>query len=1549
MISNFLKSSQAGAGAAVGGFFGYNSQEGIEDSPYASTAATGVGLTAGYFMGKGAFDSFTENLASAKSTFTENTYSSRVKSQASSIADSDYKGPIRDFIEYGKDLRESESLAKQMPDAGVKWTQNMKNRVAEEAKFIEMYNTMYGQSAQDLSSIERIMNDGTRAEVNRLNKVSNILSRGPDSIMATVAVKAEEQSFKSVSTAAQLEEHLVSKLGHTQERAALKASRIFEAVGSEALSVSDTALMINNRSDTDQLIGLTKYFDDGSKFTKKGDIRYATMGFNPLADAYAKGASSVAGINVNLGAAISSADPEEALWVMKRAGELDGGVGHKQIKRFQELTKPLHQYVPQDAYSSMSSGAENAVSLRVSESIDVENISLSPEEGKIGKARSLDDYRYEIKKGLREKNPKVAAAIHSGLSINTSSTIRDPRAGFAVTTSMVPAVERNEHVTNVREARPLASSRSALMEGMEAAADPKRAAQLSTQMKGSSLLKTSFASSEFFDVMAEAIGKPWAVTDDGAGLANRRFIDHMSATSTSAVTLEGVNDKFFFGGNRMSEVLLKDGRLDELMKLGPQQREAVLVALSPILGEVKSGEMIGVGQGSKPVSIGREFTHGTLRDVQKTQEGNLKMIFDVVNRPKDNVKLFGTSAKAGYSMLNQGEFEKIAAMKDLIDTGNIYLGKDDGKNVVKMGEFFSPLRNGGRTMSVKGFMNLMDVAKSKRRGVQDGPQLLRDSLNPGERAMLAAMDRSKSVALLMDPKETGFDAVHDLGNKFRQGLISKAEVETQMMQHLQTPGKIGQDLLLTTAERLESMQATHSPKAAARAKEILNTLSSAPLVEVSKDTLREAVSMTWNTADQFGTSYALTTPSPGTSITGAGGKGTHSWLQMQQLHSAGLTDAEIGSLVTKDKAMQQELYNLGNMTQDRGFNLGASDRSSRASVKLAEDSNYISKLFKMAPEDRRESLATRGIHDDFYKLSNEVSGVKSIPIGTVSTPYTGGTEVGGVNSASTLDKIRSRMITTDMAISGASGNARDSLVKQQEGYAREHMQFVKSSHKEMQKKALKATPVSGYSAITRPYKALNNQSTNTAVMGIDRAKMLFGEDVMERVGKEGYLMSGKERHVILAAREPGQSPLSVGAFDLMIDKNIKGKDTKNYLFFPKDTTLRHAQMMDFDWDVEYVNAANTKQSQAAARKYRDVIMRQGEELINISRLSSAKKADKTFSIKKFEGKNGFDYRKYADFISAQAAQGGTRKKEAGLITSTVMLMQESIARRQAAGGDMSRAIAATHLTQNLTENLLKSAHLSTEKFGDGAQTAGAELTAIRNQFLDTGNATRYRADATSIINRTLFSGFEEKRSKIGLSDSQYKNAVDIYKQSVSDMLDADIEFGHAGAASGVNQNASVLKTASRVKKATTMGQQSEIISNLGSGSTLDYGQGSFIEKTARKTSSAESAKMWKDAATSTMKGKGKIIAGGLAGLIGVSLLAASDKGELSARELPAKPQATLPIRSIESYPTRKLKESGYNVRMDGRARSKDLDGPVIEKALFGDRVNTNLNIKTRAD
>lgn len=1391
--------------------------------------------------------------------------------------------------------------------------------------------------------------------------------------LADLKVSANLQkapSFKISSTTSAVDaermirEFLINQLGHGGELAKaadLKAKVLSSKLAGLDYSVSENGLSVTANGRT-EMIPLTGYDKNGTRYTKVGGVKQGVMSFNPFAGNYL-GRNDV-----------------EAGTVLETLLGRTGRVTAEDV---------LRQYDPELrlAFADFSNGNHARVLSSVASSIrsDSEYLSAAAhgDLSSVGKMERLSTQvtPYKVdKKGKLVPLSRVATNKHSDPEIRqlgeflTSETGRNIYSGVNVNSigafnastdgqyyaGLFPPMERGADTVLDRGyystgadnelSKLLGISEHDLL-------NQRKYAGLSNAV----VLNRLDVDDELSRFASNLFGSHVSL-DDGAGLFNEMSNEKLSVVQNVTLEIGSTKDGKF--------MLTADlAKINDLMRDGADRDKALKFFAR---NKIQSGVSIGFDGLGAPVKLGKEYTHGEVVDAF-VEDGRLKISIKAEYRPEEWVKVFSTATKSGLTRLRRVEFETLTGIENLRRQGLIKINPDmlgfttsdgskwdidDLRTAIKLG-----VAQNQDNPFQKHKMDVDIISRASDTGTELIEAARRNDLNVLNKYIGRFQESAKSSGTISD-------ALDFLTSKDASTRTSAAKFLLAI-----SDNKANSDMYLT---------GLHEASGDAISIMDLQTNQqnlSAGLLSKDKNVRENALTDILNAylnSEDTGIVKTTATVDLGGALRGVGNEGRISWNEQLNLKMNGWTQDDLSKIGSRNA---DALYELA-MVESR-VERGADYRAQK--LKYGE---RIPGVFKKSAGGRIADLEAMGMKQNasgfvHYGLETEMYGIKSIAIPTRDTNLSGLLDIDGRQLLKQMDVYRQAVIMADInlarvadnkgseAYKSAFSNYKDAIAS----YAY-HANKMFSGDNNLMKNAMRMeSDVSvihnfrsadgDFAALTEsqmdsrgklmPNIAMSEEGLSRFMkdVGIDdyelsrvhgfnnvyRVTVPEFEEIMHR-GKKRKVKRYKGYHAMIT-REPVQGPLSSYIANVYVDKSIK--EGEHQVFIPKiqkdamKSVSATYQFADFDADAGRITSLHNLSSSAKERLLRvqNMMLETASQISDLQKAMGSKAAENHFvTLAKFSAP--IDYEKY---LAAGAQKGKVRKLLAPFATDIATNMNAALDRHLKslnleADELVKRSMTGRSVIHNLVENLLKTQHQKTDPSAMSAITEMEQLLHAHSELLSDGDKAGYKTRATSVFDKIL--GAKVNKNGNAASKMAYNTAVGDITEGVSryaSQIDAEGWEQKHGRFTG---SASANSVDRYIKAVSANGMLPHEINE-----SLESNIESFMKN----------AKGYMEYAKNLASDNKRIIGLAAIGLGATAAFIGSERPELSKETLPIKDKNAIlqPIPDEKGYVTK-----GRDYRASGKTfnvQASNNNGNPRQKTreLFQDKSRSNVIIKDKRE
>ena len=1063
--------------------------------------------------------------------------------------------------------------------------------------------------------------------------------------------------------------------------------------------------------------------------------------------------------------------------------------------------------------------------------------------------------------------------------------------------------------------------------------------------------------------------------DDGAGLISRSAASKIEGEQFLNFEIQkGSNGTFLADAGIIRAVNDKSG----------YERKRAIAALS----ELTNDFVIGFDKNGAEIKIGNVYTSGKIDDA--------KVIGDVLHirikakfsgKSQNWIKLFGTSSKAGYTVVEDAAMNRIKAkiLGDMLKGNKEMLqGALDRTN-----------------MSEKDLLNLLENASKRDFGV-DYSVLRKILVTKGKQAAdkhstklrLIEIEREKAlekvfsqlsydkIDLIAGSSETGNKFLPEMSygdyNKAREEIldqITSSNVTELNMQstifkkHLdvlkdanssrldvvrsatfmlaQTDFKGNADIL-TTLEHLGGNN-----------QDVLNAILQlrtrnaqfgiGGLIYSDRETayslLDEVVQKAITNSDDMIQMRTLVQTDLGGGLHGVGNVGSMSWIERTQLLASGMTEEMLDQLTQVSNDALYETRLVQSMAQK-----GTIDDA----TKLSRASEILS-LFDIKPESRTSSISSiYGVIGDMalhnLTLPEGYQGeIRSVPISTISTNRTNiyEQEIGDVLSS--IEKDRRNLIAMDLEYISADAKKKAALsgryIKLLEEMERKITKLFKGENniaKEMSKRVMPGSNFVTARSIGGQYATYIDEINKGGIKAAGAIITPEGyEKIMERAGiaseyeledidgtslKRIIHKKTKQPLIFSVTREPAQGAYSSVFTELHVGRVGLGQDDVG-LANILHNMFKVGQFTDYDYDMLKIAPMHFKTDKERLI-VKNIMEGQYKNFAEAEKLMEAlsRKGNKATTTMHASFDDLSEYLQHQMYSAMKSKQ---RKILAPHATDLAMNLTVALDRHlrslQLVDEEfVKRSLLGRTLIHNITESLIKSAHRSTSDLAKTGAVSEIESMKAAYEKLAKGDSGSFGNDIRSAAEK-LFSlkGMDKETKAI------YDSAMeDIISASIAEARDMDVAGGRLQDFRGVKNVKQLLGAIDRFSAASKI--------------NVEEATGDTVGKELSRISN-----MYQTIRKNIVANKKPIILGGL-GLAATAMILGSEKPEMTKETLPySTGNDTLPPMQSENAHVFKKKEYRQTANIKARHHEKGSAGSKIRRDTFGQNHGGRTNITIR--
>ena len=659
-----------------------------------------------------------------------------------------------------------------------------------------------------------------------------------------------------------------------------------------------------------------------------------------------------------------------------------------------------------------------------------------------------------------------------------------------------------------------------------------------------------------------------------------------------------------------------------------------------------------------------------------------------------------------------------------------------------------------------------------------------------------------------------------------------------------------------------------------------------------------------------GEAIAVGSFNKGQSIVGVGNRARLSWVATSQLRASGLSKEQLEMFGTSNKNMLYEVRST----------LLEHQRAKHSTINDAifgKESRFTNMLNTTPEAELRNEIfeAEFGKHPNVannpyltYNLSYDSHEIKSLNFSKITTPRSGKYQNDeGLNLLKGLEKKKISVMSADILYREATDSESKKIAKQRLTetlddyltYSRKMYSGDNSLSKAvlaLESQASDIMQVKGIGGYAEKYamdqfkanakgqrrhvwfiseeEALHkfqqlgkNTKLNANEIDFKLIDVGDGKTLMQPVykGEDGKWIPLSS----MLTREPAQGPLSSDLIEWIVDPSLKGEHHRGQAYVANSNPIyKRAMFGDMDQDTVQTLLGNFK-------SYSDF-----ESIDNIKQEARTTFADmeqllKDIAVKGNKSKPNktlldFDSEStYAVYRAAGGVKGRTRKQLSAPATSLAVAYSKSLEIELGQDGDNARFLKGRMVTHQLVENLIKSAHLDTDKFTSAQRHAVDELTFARRSILGK-EQTRITPDQYEKVMRDHLPTFlNMKDLKEGSTSKIQANSI------LEDIIGSELKHVYK-----VGNNPFNPMDLNEHRYRTTF---SDALGNmLKESGYIDMDYASFTQRP--RSSSGQVVTGMSDLIKDIYKNNKSVIFGGLGAMAGVALLGRSSPSFSDSRE-----------------------------------------------------------------
>jgi len=1322
--------------------------------------------------------------------------------------------------------------------------------------------------------------------------------------------------------------HYSTILGHTKERAEEKARILVGAMGHHDLTLDQYGLTASDGSDRVRY-PLTGYSEDGLRYSYSGNTKVVSKQFNAMGRLYLDG-REMNGKKVTHEDVLRGSDPEEILMYQGRKDITS-------LKQTKSMLDKFTEYVGEDALSTGDKSSalgrikSSTIELGMALDFNSDNELIFRKLTTVGEGTSKASEASKIV-GKLAQDAKYDA--YERMSINSVTQVISPEAAGNWSIGAFPTEEAGASRVNFRGQLPLDDGDFGenIMKSEYIKAQAARGQKGAKDLLDSSVQGYRIdASSDIGKISSMLYGSD-VTLGDGYSLYNEKYASSLAGTEAIKTVIPNLGS---------AEAPKFNTTLD----------------FASIKELIDSGEGFKLDQGiygydgdGAPLKLGKQHSFAYIDSIKNTPEG-IELSGKGIYMPGENdiVKVFGTASKSGGTVVDERTFSKIAIMSALESEGKLRLNKD-GSKVSFLGK--SMLFDDLDKHLEKGYDSYMKkydlvgksfmISRAEDSGLGDIQEILAGRYNDNDFA-------KKYGGIGQDNYVKEFMASNSRNEK--------ANIARLMM--AVTDNKGNADVWQTAGEHLTR---TGQVDRLAQLEAIKGAMSS-PGAQINMPTLKNIISEAYKDKNVF--SNTTVTANVGPAISGAGNTGSISWLEQSKLMMDGLSKEDIRSMGKVNQAAVMEVQMLIDSTESGSIDPNKLKSPNSLSDILNKDTSLRAGILEKAGAKLQP-----GKQHATYNLSEEILGMKSIPIALADTGYAGTLNIGGEDVVKTLDKKRAALMVADLSLRDASGKHEDLVRPLREQYNKAAEDLSKTYQKigpRLAKKATKLEAIGSKIQWAKPAGGMAQRyvdlvggnansahfmSRNNALNFLKDAGMIEGQDfTIEDVNKKGVKGISK---IMLAnglpfmnqtSREPVQGPGTSIASEMLIDDSIRGG--KDSIHFANMANEKKAFMsinaaMDFDGDPIRVLPIKgmSPEKMARLKANNSRVVRALSEISDVVKELSPKGSEK--KAVSMVGKSPDELRAYN---TAAGLKGRYRKPIAPLATGISVDFQEAINNSSLSE---ERKIQARELAHSLSENMLKSKHRDTLKFLEKPNGVIEGLLEAQNKWLaKDGGDEGFRNSLRGFLDESLGGKI------MGSGDNKL---ISKYTQMREDLINS---YANSSTKKQLSTNWSLMDISGEVYDKDRPGIR-KMVDAIKTATMEGGGVGPLSEtiesEDAMENLAHKSKTVYNEVKSGIVdfasKNKSKLLPAAL-GLGAIAMLSGTRAPEQHSSTQPTTgggPRPLEPLRDRKAY-TRKYKTEGdnYNAVASVKSSAENVQRNNLNRVLYGDMVtNAQINITDRS-
>lgn len=1194
---------------------------------------------------------------------------------------------------------------------------------------IDKVTTKYNREESTYSNIKSILNkngihvgDDRQSIIKGANGVTDpkimeninlVLKNNDVSFIDSSNIKANQWKSKSKTLKADdlkgLTNWLHTQVGNNVLDAQEKAKMFSSRFGDGPVYLKDGTISFIDKVNSERVtVPLTSYTEDGTRYHSKGNGNYhVAHQFNPYSAAY------VSGQEVNI----------DGVKRAVTANDVVKGYDPETMLKFLPDNKPVSDIIPRMNslfhYDSQEAGTRtnnlNSNMFKNNQGVvNLGNVLKYDQYGELVNDFPLRSLQQTATKDLASERqrtmlklandlpPEQAAHLLDGISLGNLNSINTD--GFTSLAALAPN-ERGETTVGNRGTSVVNKNANTL-----ALEDMLGSERFNKQFSSSQVLnRLDIKDPDLFNSIVSSVYGNDHVLGDGAGFFNIGDSDSLRIKDKSIIKIPLTNNMAIANPDLLVGLTSPNG-LSDYLNTNPININNSAIAYN---------------KDNAPIGLNRAYSNGTIVDGFITDK-DVRLVVESEFNPTEekNLKLFSTGTKSLNTGLSESRFNITNEIGLATNTGrlvednskNLFL---DGNHIKSRAELVSILST---EIEAKKLNNTYIQNTLISRAEDTGSDKIRSMIEKGSKVaegntiydLLVSkghnQQTSAMTAALLSEHKSAVDLTATLVGDLQQG-ISEGRLPTafkeDFLYHFNT------DNFMKSEDKVGFLEKAH------------NLVASSNMVDKYLS----------------GQSLAVGSFNKGQSIVGTGNRAKMSWLAVSNLKASGFTNEDLNHFGAKN---ENALYELKSLSEERR-------RSSSAinEVIKGKEASFLNMMNQSnAPEKRLELM--KGLYGSSadtlstnpfltYNLTDSNHEIKSINFSRITTDRSGLYEKDNLKILKELEKKKLNVMIADLAyresstpsdrkltstklttilndydsfskkmLSGDNNLLKDGLSIYSEKSSVMQVKYIGGNADAFATSELKSNRHAWFLSEEEAHAKASQLGVDLSFEKIDGYDNLK-RPVFKRGGDTIPLAS-------LVTREPAQGPLSSDLVSWYVDETISSGNRGNS-FVPLSNDIYYKGMFgDGDQDTvqtllgDFQNKAQYDSLEEKRRPIRQSFF----DMAEVNKSMQVKGKSVTMkSIADFETSG-----EHASYRVSGGLKGRNRKVLAATVTGLSLAYSKALELDLGHLGGTSKELSQGRMMiHQLSENLLKSAHLDTEAFQLVNEQSVEKLTRMRNGFL----------------------------------------------------------------------------------------------------------------------------------------------------------------------------------------------------------------------------------------